>query len=76
MEKLGRVGYMLNSNVESRLAFLHANRLRKLNGLAVETCCPRDEILPDNRQNFHKILDLETRRNEEMERTSGLVRSN
>ena len=56
-EKLSPISYVLTSEIESRVARAHVNRLRKLDPEVSETGDPRDGVFPDSRRLIRMISD-------------------
>lgn len=56
-EVLSPIAYLLESEVEHRIARVHVNRLTRISGDARETMDPREGVFPDTRRLIRKILD-------------------
>ena len=65
VEKLGRVGCELRSEIGNKVARVHVNRLRRIGDLAVETGDPVDGVFPDSMRILKKITATENRLNAE-----------
>lgn len=52
--KLKNVRRLLKSEIENRSAWVHVNRLRKIDSGTVETGDPRDGVFPDSLRTFQK----------------------
>ena len=61
-QKLGRVGFELESEVGKKRVRVHVNKLRKIGSEIVETGEPQDGIFPDNIRLFKRIEACQTRR--------------
>ena len=61
-QRLGRVGYELESEVGGKRVRVHVNRLRRIGPEIVETGDPEDGVFPDNLRLFKRISACETRK--------------
>lgn len=59
--KLGRVGYEMESEVGLKRVRVHVNRLRKIGPQVVESGEPKDDVFPDNIRLFKRIEGCEMR---------------